>query len=58
MTYNYRFMRFPGGCQKAVTFSYDDGTKFDKPFVEILDKFGIKCTFSGLNAHLTFRARG
>lgn len=46
MNYNYRFMRFPGGRQKAVTFSYDDGTKYDKPFVEILDKFGIKCTFN------------
>ena len=46
MNYSYRFMRFPGGKPKAVTFSYDDATKFDKPFVEILDKYGIKCTFN------------
>lgn len=32
MDYSYRFMRFPGGKPKAVTFSYDDATKFDKPF--------------------------
>lgn len=46
MEYSYRFMRFPNGKPKAVTFSYDDCTKFDKPFVEILNKYGIKCTFN------------
>ena len=46
MDYSYRFMRFPGGKPKAVTFSYDDATKFDKPFVGILDKYGMKCTFN------------
>ncbi len=46
MEYSYRFMRFPSGKPKAVTFSYDDCTKFDKPFVEILNKYGIKCTFN------------
>ena len=46
MEYIYRFMRFPSGKPKAVTFSYDDSTKFDKPFVEILNKYGIKCTFN------------
>lgn len=46
MRYGYRFMRFPGGVPKAVTFSYDDGTKFDKPFVKILDEHNIKCTFN------------
>ena len=25
----YRFMRYPGGKPKAVTFSYDDGFWFD-----------------------------
>lgn len=45
-SYSYRFMRFPGGKPKAVTFSYDDGSVFDKPLVEILDKYGIKCTFN------------
>lgn len=52
MQYNYRFMRFPGGKPKAVTFSYDDGTKFDKPFVKILDKYGIKCTFNISSARI------
>ena len=46
MEYSYRFMRFPSGKPKSVTFSYDDCTKFDKPFVEILNKYGIKCTFN------------
>lgn len=25
----YRFLRFPGGKDKAVTFSYDDGFRYD-----------------------------
>lgn len=43
---NYRFMRFPNGKPKAVTFSYDDGAVFDKKLIEIIDKYGIKCTFN------------
>ncbi len=42
----YRFMRFPGGKPKAVTFSYDDGCKEDKKLVEILNSFNMKCTFN------------
>jgi len=37
---------------KAVTFSYDDGVLQDKRFVNILNKYGLKCTFnvnSGIN---------
>lgn len=26
---HYRFLRFPGGKVKAVTFSYDDGCRHD-----------------------------
>lgn len=34
------------GKKKAVTFSYDDGIVFDRHLVEILNKYGIKCTFN------------
>lgn len=42
----YRFMRFPGGVGKAVTLSYDDGSKNDMRFARLLDKYGIKGTFN------------
>lgn len=42
----YRFLRFPGGKAKAVTFSYDDGTVEDIRLAETLDKYGQKCTFN------------
>lgn len=42
----YRFMRFPGGVGKAVTLSYDDGSKNDMRFARLLDKYGLKCTFN------------
>lgn len=34
------------GKKKAVTFSYDDGIVYDKHLVEILNKYGLKCTFN------------
>lgn len=34
------------GKMKAVTFSYDDGTTQDIRLVELLDKYGLKCTFN------------
>lgn len=40
------FMRYPGGLTKALTLSYDDGVKQDIRMIEILDKYGIKCTFN------------
>ncbi len=43
---SYRFMRYPEGKIKAVTFSYDDGTKTDIRLAEICSKHGIKCTFN------------
>ena len=43
---NYRLLRFPGGKPKAVTLSYDDGTVHDRRLLEILDRYGIKCTFN------------
>lgn len=44
------FMQFPGGRQKALTLSYDDGVQQDIRMIEILDKYGIKCTFN-LNSY-------
>lgn len=42
----YRFLRFPGGLEKAVTFSYDDGCKDDIRLSETISAYGIKCTFN------------
>ncbi len=42
----YNFMRFPGGKGKAVTLSYDDGRKSDIRFSDMLQKYGLKCTFN------------
>ena len=39
-------MKFPEGRSKALTLSYDDGVIHDIPMVEILDRYGIKCTFN------------
>ncbi len=43
---DYRYIRFPGGKQKAVTFSYDDGIKADIRLCEIFDKYNMKATFN------------
>ena len=32
--------------RKAVTFSYDDGVTQDIKLIEILDRYGLKCTFN------------
>ena len=42
---------FPGGKEKALTLSYDDGVDTDIRFLELLEKFNIKCTFN-LNSGL------
>lgn len=42
----YKFLRFPGGKPKAVTLSYDDGCPEDVKLMEILFKYGMKCTFN------------
>lgn len=42
--------------QKALTFSYDDGVEQDKKLLEILNRYGMKCTFnlnSGIQKHDT-----
>ena len=42
----YRFLRFPEGKPKAVTLSYDDGCAEDLHLLEIINKYGLKCTFN------------
>ena len=38
-------------CSKALTLSYDDGVESDVRLLEILRKYGVKCTFN-LNSGL------
>lgn len=38
-------------CRKILTFSFDDGVTQDERFVEILNEYGLKCTFN-LNSDL------
>lgn len=40
------FLRFPNGLEKAFTLSYDDGVIADKRFIELIDRYGVKCTFN------------
>ena len=42
---------FPNGRIRALTLSYDDGVETDIRMMEILDRYGIKCTFN-LNSGL------
>ncbi len=42
----YKFLRFPGGKAKAVTFSYDDGCREDLRTAKTLDEYGLKGTFN------------
>ncbi|MBE5786116.1 MAG: polysaccharide deacetylase [Clostridiales bacterium] len=53
----YRFMRFPGGKAKAVTFSYDDGAPSDAKMMEIFNHYGMKCTLN-LNGERLRREEG
>ena len=39
-------LRYPNGLRKALTLSYDDGVEQDIRLMEILDKYGLKCTFN------------
>ncbi len=41
-----KWLRYPGGKKKALTFSYDDGVTADKRLVEIFRKNGLKGTFN------------
>ena len=46
MKYYELFLRYPEFKTRAVTFSYDDGYIYDRKMIEILDHYGIKCTFN------------
>ena len=46
-----KYMRFPEGKAKALTFSYDDGVKADTRLLQVLAKYGLKGTFN-LNSKL------
>lgn len=48
----YRFPRFPGGREKAFTTSYDDNKLADRHLLEIMGRYGIKCTLNVNNAFL------
>ena len=42
----YKFLRFPDGKPKAMTFSYDDGCGEDIRMADTLTKYGLKGTFN------------
>lgn len=44
--YREKFMRFPEGKTKAVTFSYDDGVVADRRLLSVFAKYGFKGTFN------------
>ena len=39
-------LRFPDGKRKALTLSYDDGVRQDIRLAELLNRYGVKCTFN------------
>ena len=43
-------MLFPGGTNRCLTMSYDDGREHDRRLIEIFNQYGIKGTFH-LNAY-------
>ncbi len=47
---------FPNGRTKALTFSYDDGPKEDRPLVALFNKYNLKCTFNLNSQFLINRA--
>lgn len=44
--YEEKFMRFPEGKAKALTFSYDDGVVADKRLIDLFNSYGFKGTFN------------
>ena len=48
---NKEYLLFPGFKKRALTLSYDDGVMQDIRFIEILNKYNLKCTFN-LNSEL------
>ena len=48
------FWRYPGFKMKAITLSYEDGRNFDRQMIEILDRYGVRCTFN-LNSAVLYK---
>lgn len=49
---------YPGFKSKCFTLSYDDGVLQDIPFLEMINMYGVKCTFnlnSGLLSQIKYR---
>ena len=46
----YEYLRFPDGRSKAVTLSYDDGSRHDARLCDTLNRYGLKCTFNLVGA--------
>lgn len=44
--YEEKYMRFPEGRAKALTFSYDDGVVADVALLELFNRYGLKGTFN------------
>ena len=44
--YEEKFMLFPQGKRKALTFSYDDGVEADKRLLDVFKKYGLKGAFN------------
>lgn len=40
------FLRYPGGLERAVTFSYDDSNLTNMKLADIFNKYKAKCTFN------------
>ena len=53
----YVHLRFPNGKAKAVTLSYDDGSRYDMRFLETIDKYGLKCTFNLVGSNVDGNSR-
>ena len=46
LSFTHFILRYPNFREKAVTLSYDDGQIYDRKMVEILDRYGLRCTFN------------
>lgn len=46
MKYFELFLRYPDFKTRAVTLSFDDGGIDDRKMIEIINRYGIKCTFN------------
>ena len=52
MSYPEIILRFPEFKTKSVTLSFDDGKREDIKMTQILNKYGIKCTFNVCSKHI------